>query len=61
MCIIFAEARPASTTKDAKEIIIGLDAKKTEQRRLFVEDWGRHAINEVASSQERFIPKMQRQ
>jgi hypothetical protein len=56
MCVVFAKTRPAGTAKNAKKGVIGWNLEQTSDRCLLSKNRSRHAIDEIARSQESLIP-----
>ena len=59
--IILAETMPASTPKNPKRGIIGLNMKHAEQGRVLVENRSGHTVNEIACRKKCLIPKPERE
>ena len=55
--IVLAETRPASTPKNPKGGVVGLNMKQTEQRCVLVENRSGHTVDEVTCRKKSLIPK----
>ena len=54
--IVLAETRPASTPKNPKGGVVGLNMKQTEQRCVLVENRSGHTVDEVTCRKKSLIP-----
>ena len=55
--IVLAETRPASTPKNPKGGVVGLNMKQTEQRCVLVENRSGHTVDEVTCHKKSLIVK----
>ena len=55
--IVLAETRPASTPKNPKGGVVGLNMKQTKQRCVLVENRSGHMVDEITCRKKGLIPK----